>query len=68
LKEYQIPTAAKDEILIEKTPDYTLGSQTTLKNRANSIKEKMPNAKLLVLLCDPATRAFSHIRHQANVC
>lgn len=67
LKEYTVPMAASDEILIEKTPDYTLGSQSVLKARAQHMKNQMPEVKLLVLLCDPATRAFSHIRHQSNV-
>ena len=67
LVDYAIPRAALDEILIEKTPDYTLGSEEVLLRRAYAMKDKMPAVKLIVLLCDPANRAFSHIRHQANV-
>ena len=68
LSEYAIPKAGDDEVLIEKTPDYTLGSYNTLKYRAQQMKAKMPNVKLLVFICDPAKRAYSHIKHQTNVC
>ena len=52
--------------MIEKTPDYVFGDQTVLKTRAQKMKEKMPNLKLIVLLCDPAKRSFSQIKHQAK--
>ena len=67
LAEYAIPRAAKDEILIEKTPRLTFGSQEELIRRAKAMKSKMPNVKLLVHLCDPATRAFSWIKQLATV-
>ena len=67
LKAYAIPAAASDEILIEKTPDYSLGTATTLRLRAQMMQKSMPNVKLIVLLCDPASRAFSHIKHQTKV-
>ena len=66
LTEYPLPEAAFNEILIEKTPDYTLGEATTLKYRAEKIKKHIPNVKLIVFLCDPAQRAFSHIKMQSR--
>ena len=36
LSEYAIPKAAQDEVLIEKTPDYTLGSREELLQRAKA--------------------------------
>ena len=67
LAEYPIPRAAEDEILIEKTPHYSLGSREKLLERAKAMKSKMPDVKLLVNICDPAKRAFSHIKHHATV-
>ena len=66
LVEYPIPEAADDEILIEKTPDYSLGGYQTLRHRAELIKKNVPKAKLIVYLCDPALRAFSHIKMQSR--
>ena len=76
-----IPRAADDEILIEKTPSYTLGrlsysnsyssyslgSREKLLEQAKAMKSKMPDVKLLVNICDPAKRAFSHIKHHTTV-
>ena len=67
LTEYPIPRAAEDEILIEKTPSYSLGSGERLLKEAKAMKSKMPDVKLLVNICDPAKRAFSHIKHHATV-
>ena len=67
LTEYPIPRAAEDEILIEKTPSYSLGSGERLLKQAKAMKSKMPDVKLLVNICDPAKRAFSHIKHHATV-
>jgi len=66
LEGYALPLAAEDEILIEKTPDYTLGTRQTIHQRAQMMKQQMPNAKLIVMLCDPAERAFSHVKHQSK--
>ena len=66
LSEYPLPEAAVDEILIEKTPDYSLGGAATLKYRAEQIQKHIPNVKLIVYLCDPAQRAFSHIKMQSR--
>lgn len=67
LSEYAIPEASIDEILIEKTPDYVLGNYVTLKFMADEMKTTISNLKLIVVLCDPALRAFSHIKMQATV-
>ena len=67
LQEYAIPEAAPDEILVEKTPDYSLGSSRVLFERATNMKKRIPNLKLFVLLCDPAERAYSHIKHSLSV-
>ena len=66
LRAYALPSASADEILIEKTPDYSKGSGTYLLHMAEQIKQNIPNVKLIVMLCDPATRAFSHIKHQTK--
>ena len=66
LVEYAIPKASTDEILIEKTPDYSLGGYQVLSNRATAIKKSIPNVKLLVFICDPALRAYSHIKMQSR--
>ena len=47
LGSYAIPFAAKDEILIEKTPNYSRGNRKSLQNRAKIIKDVIPDAKLL---------------------
>ena len=59
---YPVPEAAFDEILIEKTPDYSGGGQSALKDRAEFMKKTMgEDTKIIVFLCDPALRANSHI-------
>jgi hypothetical protein len=63
LKSYAIPRAAKDETLIEKTPNYSRGNRKSLRKRANIIKKTIPKSKLLVVLCDPVKRYISHQKH-----
>ena len=33
---------------------------------ARRIKKNVPDAKLLVVICDPAIRLYSHLRHMTN--
>ena len=47
LENYALPLAAKDEILIEKTPETMNGSNDELLARARLIKKYVPDAKLL---------------------
>ena len=65
---YAIPEAAPDEILVEKSPDYTLGSPNTLWGRAKVMRERIPHLKMFVSLCDPAERVYSNIKHFLAVC
>ena len=66
LPQYAIPKAALDEILIEKTPDYLYGRANVLEARALDMKMSgNPNMKLIVFLCDPVERAFSHLAQKS---
>ena len=44
---YAVPYASKDEILIEKSPEYSKGGRNELLARANEIKKQIPHARLL---------------------
>ena len=67
IQEYAIPLVAEDEILIEKTAEYTRGNMSVLMERAMAMKLKIPNLKLIVILCDPVKRIFSQISHHGKV-
>ena len=47
INSYAIPFAAEDEILIEKTPNYSKGNKDELESRARIIKNTIPNGKIL---------------------
>ena len=42
------------------------GSQGQIRSMAEQMKKNSPEAKLLVIVCDPAIRLFSHLRHMTN--
>ena len=62
---YALPYAAENEILIEKTPHYTFGSNRKLSEIASRIKNsKIENPKLIIFLCDPTKRYLSSVKQQ----
>ena len=56
LKQYAIPKADQNEILIEKTPEIMNGNYRQLKQRAIIMKSIMPNVKFLGTILIPDTR------------
>ena len=63
LSGYALPKASVDEILIEKTASYIRGNYSVLHQRAINIKRLVPDAKIVVVICDPIKRFISHFRH-----
>ena len=62
---YALPYASKNEILIEKTPHYTFGSERKLKETISRIKKsKIKNPKIIIFLCDPTKRYLSSVKQQ----
>ncbi|CBY14729.1 unnamed protein product [Oikopleura dioica] len=59
---YNLPKARKSEVLLEKTPAYMNGKATNLKDRFQLMEEFSPGVKILVLLCDPLHRLWSHMK------
>ena len=57
-----MPKAREDEILLEKTPGYMNGEANKLRERFKLMKELSPGVKILVLLCDPMHRLWSHLK------
>ena len=53
LKQYAIPKADQNEILIEKTPEIMNGNYKQLKQRAIIMKSIMPNVKFLGMILMP---------------
>ena len=62
LESYNIPKATLDEVLIEKSPTYVKGGDSALYKKARLMKQKIPDLKILVFLCDPIKRLYSHIK------
>ena len=60
---YEIPLAAEDEILIEKTPEIVNGNYSQLLGRSKCMKKTNPKVKILVMICDPTKRYISHTKH-----
>ena len=60
-----IPPVADDEILLVESPVYLSGTTGSypVEKIAHIIKKNVPNAKFLVILCDPAKRLYSHLKH-----
>ena len=69
-----LPFAANDEFLIEKSPQYSRqyfkqyvpncllnGSHATTRT-AKDIKKTNPNAKLFMFITDPVERLYSHVK------
>ena len=56
LHEYEIPHAAVDEILIEKSPQYLYGTVEKLRHRAQRMIQMNPDLKILIFVCDPVKR------------
>ena len=56
LKQYAIPKADQNEILIEKTPEIMNGNYRQLKQRAIIMKSVMPHVKFLGTILIPDTR------------
>ena len=58
----RVPLAADDEILIEKSPQYSGGGSTEVRlNRAKAMKALNPNVKIIGIACDPVKRAYSQL-------
>lgn len=59
----RLPLAAKDEILIEKSPQYSGGGSTEVRlARAKAMKAVNPDVKLIGIACDPVKRAYSQLK------
>ena len=59
----RLPLAAKDEILIEKSPQYSGGGSTEVRlARARAMKAVNPDVKLIGIACDPVKRAYSQLK------
>lgn len=56
LDRYEIPKAAIDEILIEKSPEYLSGTNANFRHRANRMLFLNPDLKILIFVCDPVKR------------
>ena len=59
----RLPSAADDELLIEKSPQYAGGKDYIRKKRALAMKIINPNVKLVAIVCDPVKRAYSQLRY-----
>merc|ERR1712210_445875 len=58
----RLPLAAKNEILIEKSPQYSGGGSNEVRlARAKAMKAINPNVKLIGIACDPVKRAYSQL-------
>ena len=66
LSAYAVPMASEDEILIEKTPHVISRGYEKLKIRAELMKKKMKDVKILVMLCDPIKRFISLEKHHTS--
>merc|ERR1711937_192350 len=53
LNMYNIPKAAENEILIEKSPPYMQGGAEALRRKAENMKKAIPDLKILAFVCDP---------------
>ena len=59
----RLPLAAKNEILIEKSPQYSGGGSNEVRlARAKAMKAINPNVKLIGIACDPVKRAYSQLK------
>ena len=56
LDQYEIPQAAVDEILIDKSPEYLTGPPKELFHRASRMKLMNPELKIIIFVCDPVKR------------
>lgn len=56
-----MPSASKHELIMEKTPVYFTSPIIDLPAR---IKKDLPNAKLILVLCDPVKRSYSDYTHE----
>ena len=58
----RVPLAADDEILIEKSPQYSGGGSTEVRiKRAKAMKALNPEVKIIGIACDPVKRAYSQL-------
>lgn len=62
LETYKIPLSPPGNILVEKSPGYMNGDIAVLSARAKMMKEDNPNVKIIIFLCDPVKRVYSHVR------
>jgi len=59
----RMPLATSDEILIEKSPQYSGGGSNEVRlERAKAMKAINPNIKLIGIACDPVKRAYSQLK------
>lgn len=57
----KLPEVAEDEIVFEKTPKYFVFPPAL-----DRIAETVPNAKFILVICDPVERAFSDYNHKVR--
>ncbi|CAG5078247.1 Oidioi.mRNA.OKI2018_I69.PAR.g8940.t1.cds [Oikopleura dioica] len=62
LAAYNLPKAHESEILVEKSPGYMNGKTDKMLKRYEAMKYFSPRVKILVLLCDPMHRLWSHLK------